>query len=113
AQINYAINYLAKLVKENNLPPKILVVHRFTQHMVTNAHQIKPVPEVQVIMNMDGWGTQTLKTSSYNSYIAPEPVEYTGMKLFYINDMKAPSTGLFTPEQLMKFKPAPLFIMFQ
>jgi hypothetical protein len=112
-QINYAINYLAKLVKDNNLPPKILVVHRFTAHMVTNAHQIKPVPEVQVVMNMDGWGPQTLKADSYHSYIASEPVQFTGMKLFYGNDMKPPSTGLFTPEQLMKFKPEPVFIMFQ
>src|SRR5688572_22511889 len=31
ADINYATEYLAKLVKENNIPPKILVVHRFTQ----------------------------------------------------------------------------------
>ena len=31
ADINYASEYLQKIVKENNLPPKILVVHRFTQ----------------------------------------------------------------------------------
>ncbi len=29
--INYVTEYLGKLVKENNLPPKILVIHRFTQ----------------------------------------------------------------------------------
>jgi hypothetical protein len=34
--INYASEYLALLVKENELPPKILVVHRFTIGMVTN-----------------------------------------------------------------------------
>ena len=36
ADINYATEYLAKVVRENNIPPKILVVHRFTQAMVTN-----------------------------------------------------------------------------
>ena len=30
ADINYCSDYLAKLVKENNLPPKIFIVHRFT-----------------------------------------------------------------------------------
>ncbi len=31
ADINYVSDYLAKIVKENNLPPKVFVVHRFTQ----------------------------------------------------------------------------------
>src|SRR6185369_8181458 len=37
--INYASNYLANIVKENNLTPKILMVHRYTQKMVTNYKQ--------------------------------------------------------------------------
>ena len=41
ADINYVADYLAKLVKANNLPPKILVVHRFTRKMVTNSQSIK------------------------------------------------------------------------
>ncbi len=113
SDINYAINFLAQIVREHKLPPKILIVHRFTEHMVTGANKIKPVPEVQVVMDMDGWGAQSLKTDSYNSYIAREPVEYTGIKLFYINDRKPPSTGLFTPEQIEKFKPDPLYILYQ
>ena len=31
ADVNYAIQTLDKLVAEKNLPPKILVVHRFTR----------------------------------------------------------------------------------
>jgi hypothetical protein len=30
--INWVANYLANLVTQNNLPPKILIVHRFTDH---------------------------------------------------------------------------------
>ena len=56
ADINYAIDYLEKIAKDNNLPPKILVVHRFTQGMVKNYKAIKPKPYVQVVMHMDGWG---------------------------------------------------------
>ena len=36
SDINYAADYLANIVKVNNLPPKILVIHRFTQSMVTH-----------------------------------------------------------------------------
>ncbi len=66
--INDAITLLADLVKKNNLPPKILVVHRFTQGMVRNYQDIKRVPEVQVVMDMDGWGDKVLKKSSYLRY---------------------------------------------
>jgi hypothetical protein len=58
SDINYAIDYLAGLVKKYDLPPKILVIHRFTQGMVTNAANIKPLPEVQVVMDMDGWAAK-------------------------------------------------------
>lgn len=111
-EINYVINYLAQIVRNNHLPPKILIVHRFTQRMVTNAHDIKPVPEVQVVMDMDGWGGQELKMSSYKHYIAPEPVQFTGFKLFYKNDTKA-GGDLYTPQQILKFNPIPMFILYQ
>ena len=42
--INAAIDDLASYVKKYNLPPKILIVHRFTQGMITNYKQIKKVP---------------------------------------------------------------------
>jgi hypothetical protein len=94
SQINDVIATLSKIVDDNHLPPKILVIHRFTEDMVTNANLIKPTPEVQVVMNMDGWGTQTLKTGIYRQVVASEPVQFTGIKLFYKNDLKAPSKGM-------------------
>jgi len=113
SDINYAVRYLADIVKEHNLPPKILIVHRFTKHMVTDYREIKPLPEVQVVMDMDGWGFKAKKRDTYDSVISPEPVEFTGFKLFYINDLKAPSTGLFTPAEVLALKPQPLFILYQ
>jgi hypothetical protein len=113
ADINYTTNYLAKLVKENNLPPKILVIHRFTRNMVTNYKNIKIRPEVQVVMDMDGFGAKILKTSTYQRYIYKEPVQFTGFKLFYKNDNAKPSSGMFTPEELLKFTPKPIYIQYQ
>ncbi|MES2135092.1 MAG: hypothetical protein V4449_02540 [Patescibacteria group bacterium] len=113
SDINYAINYLSKLVKDNNLPPKVLVVHRFTEDMVTNYKQIKPTPEVQVIMDMDGWGFGAKKFNTYNTVIYPEPVQFTGFKLFYKNDLKPPSTRMLTPAEILELTPQPLFIQYQ
>ncbi|WP_413999697.1 hypothetical protein ACMDB5_03835 [Flavobacterium sp. W1B] len=111
--INDAITILAKIVRENKLTPKILVVHRFTQGMLTNYKKIKIVPEVQVVIDMDGFGSKVLKRSTYLSYIYKEPVQFTGFKLFYKNDTKNNPNGMYTPEELLKFKPKPVYIQYQ
>jgi hypothetical protein len=111
--INAAVDYLAAVVKKNNLPPKILIVHRFTQGMVTGYSNIKKLPEVQVVMDMDGWGDKILKRSTYLRYIYKEPVMFTGFKLFYKNDTKTGADQLYTPEELLRFTPKPIYIQYQ
>lgn len=111
--VNYCSDYLAKLVKENHLPPKIFVVHRFTQRMITNYRDIKLHPEVQIVMNMDGWGEPELKKGTYRFFIYKEPVQFTGFKLFYINDLKKGPKKMMTPEEIMKLKPQPSYIQYQ
>ncbi len=113
ADINYAAQYLAGLVRDNHLPPKILVVHRFTEKMVTNYKKIQPLPEVQIVMDMDGFGSKEKKYGTYNRIVAPETVQFTGIKLFYKNDIKPPSTGLLTPAEVLKLTPAPIYIQYQ
>jgi hypothetical protein len=111
--INYIIDYLAQLVKDNNLPPKILTIHRFTQGMITNSKLIKKVPEVQVVMHMDGWGHPAQKLDSYKYFICKEPVMFTGFKVFYKNDLKNVPHVLLTPAELVNLKPRPMYIQYQ
>ena len=80
---NYASRILDSLVVANKLPPKILVVHRFTRDMLTGYRTIKLDPRVQIVINMDGWGPPAFKIETYRQSIYPFPVEYTGFKLFY------------------------------
>jgi hypothetical protein len=112
ADINYAANYLANLVREHNLPPKVLVIHRFTRGMVTNFRAIKLRPEVQIVMHMDGWGAPFLKRDTYRDYIVREPVQFTGFKLFYHNDTKK-GHPLMSAADLLKLRPKPLYIQYQ
>ena len=111
--VNFATDYLAKLAKANSLPPKILVVHRFTQAMVTNYKKIQTHPEVQIIMDMDGWGAQARKFTTYKEFIYKEPVEFTGFKLFYKNDFREKNSRILTPQEVLKLKPQPLYIQYQ
>jgi hypothetical protein len=111
--INYVIDYLAGIVKKNNIPPKILVVHRFTNPMVRNFERIKRVPQVQVVIDMDGWGDKILKKSSYLLYAKRDPVQFTGFKIFYKNDVKKGVDQLYGPQEVLGFQPKPIYIQYQ
>ncbi len=120
ADINDAVQFLSRVVKENNIPPKVLVVHRFTQRMVTNYKNIKLDPRVAIVIDMDGWGPPSLKIDSYRDYIVKEPVQYTGFKLFYYNDLKKvdhrsnhKAPHVMEPAEVLALDPKPLYIQYQ
>jgi hypothetical protein len=134
ADVNLAIRRLAKLVTEERLPPKMLVVHRFTRGMLTGTERIRIDPSVQVVIDMDGFGASWHKEYAYRRFISAFPVQYTGFKLFYKNDRisRGPSgklspgcskttsedvgcgnDGLMTPQQVLRLYPQPLYIQYQ
>lgn len=112
ADINYASAYLADLVKKNNLPPKILVVHRFTEGMVTNYKKILTRPEVQIVIHMDGFGSKDKKKNTYYHSIYQQPVQFAGFKLFYKNDV-VNGVPIMEPAEILKLKPQPVYIHYQ
>ncbi|MBO0938368.1 hypothetical protein J2I47_17585 [Fibrella sp. HMF5335] len=120
ADVNQAVQFLSRIVRDKKLPPKILVVHRFTRRMVTNYKNIKLDPNVQIVMNMDGWGPPSLKRDTYHDYIQTEPVQYTGFKLFYHNDLRKVDMNskykvphLMEPSEVLSLTPKPLYIQYQ
>jgi hypothetical protein len=110
--VNYAIGLLSDLVTQNNLPPKVLVVHRFTHDMLTGAKKIRLDPRVQVVINMDGWGQPWLKYDSYRAYVESQPVQFTGFKIFYHNDSKK-GDPILTPSEVLLLNPKPHYIQYQ
>lgn len=114
SEINWVGNYLAGLVRKNNLPPKMFMIHRFTKGMVTNYQNIKLLPELQIIMDMDGWGPPDLKRGTYRYWINEQPVQFTGFKLFYVNDTeKSGMKEMMTREEILRLKPKPVYIQYQ
>jgi hypothetical protein len=112
ADVNYAARALSDLVASKQLPPKVLVVHRWTKRMVPNAREIRLDPRVQIVMDMDGWGPPWLKFDSYRDYEVTAPVQFTGFKLFFHNDTKT-GEALITPRELLHLIPKPLYIQYQ
>ncbi|HEX8693179.1 MAG TPA: hypothetical protein VF746_12205 [Longimicrobium sp.] len=112
ADINWVMDQLTRIVRENNLPPKLLIIHRFTRNMVPDVENVRTRPEVQLVMHMDGWGAPWLKYDSYRDYIVRHPKQFTGWKNFYHNDTKK-GDPLTTPRDLLQLWPEPLYIQYQ
>jgi hypothetical protein len=110
ADINYAAEFLAGLVTKYQLPPKILVIHRFTEAGVTNYKGIKLDPRVQIVMHMDGFGEPWLKRDSFYRYIKEQPVQFVGWKQFTKKRNDNPPTPR---EEILKLFPVPLYIQLQ
>lgn len=112
ADINFATAWLQTIVLKYKLPPKMLVVHRFTSPMLTNFRNVNTCPEVQIIINMDGFGNAALKKSSYYYFIFKQPVQFTGFKIFYKNDA-VNGNKIMQPKEILNLTPQPVYIQYQ
>lgn len=106
--VNIASMMLADMVEKRKLPPKLLLVHRFTNDMLRHYKRIRLDPRVQIAVVMDGFGSPQFKLRAYRATVAREPVEYTGVKLFYKNDKP-----LMTPSEVLKWNPTPMVVIYQ
>jgi hypothetical protein len=108
AEVNSAIDHLERLITINRLPPKVLIVHQFTLAMLPDKEAIRSSPMIDLVLNMDGFGSQALKLASYRAIVRQRELEFAGIKLFYRLD-----TQLLTPEQVMALRPAPSVVVYQ
>jgi hypothetical protein len=106
--VNVAVILLAAVVEKNRLPPKLLLVHRFTDDMLRRRQKVRLDPRVQVVVVMDGFGPPQAKRNIYRREITREPVEYAGIKLFYKNDKP-----MLSPADVLKLEPVPRVIIYQ
>ncbi|HWH93218.1 MAG TPA: hypothetical protein VNT03_05105 [Baekduia sp.] len=106
--VNAAAAYLARLVRERNLPEKLLLVHRFTNDMIARPDRLRPVAGVQTVVNVDGFGSTTVKIAKYKNFVATTPQMRRGFKLFYKEDVKTMS-----PKQVMGMSPRPDVVVYE
>jgi hypothetical protein len=106
--ITYAQKVLAEIAATHGIPPKMLIVHQFREDMIRGKNQLAPVPGVQLVIDADGYGAPELKTAVYNFLVRDEPVEFSGVKLFYGQDVP-----LMTPQEILALVPAPDVIIYQ
>jgi hypothetical protein len=107
--VNRVSRLMARMVRRHELPQKLMVVHQFTEAMVRGEGRLEARPNVAVVMNADGFGTQAQKRAKYRE-LSParrSPLE-PGLKLFYRED-----TDLMSPRQVLGLNPRPRFVVYE
>ena len=85
------------------------IVHQFRQAMITNKEQIRGTDNVQVVIQMDGFGPLDDKRGTWARTVSNLPTgAFTGWKNFYDEDRPTP-----TPAETMINEPQPRFVSYQ
>lgn len=111
SEINTVSAWLSGLTTQHRLPQKLLVLHQFQLSMIGNEDQLKTDDDgVQVLIHMDGQGTQPTKDATWANVkqAAPVPGLPFGWKNFYDEDHP-----MLSPAETMRKKPTPLMISYQ
>lgn len=108
-EVNETIDYIDALISQHGLPPKMCIVHQFAESMITNKQQIRGTLNVQVVIQMDGFGTLELKRGTWTRVVSTLPDgALTGWKNFYDEDQPTP-----TPAETMANEPQPSYVSYQ
>lgn len=110
-EVNAVSSWLAELVDQHGLPPKIFVLHQFRSDMLRDRGSIiTNHPELSTVIHVDGQGSQPDKQATWNALHPGAPANTAwGWKNFYDED-----TPMLTPEQTMaQVSPTPDLITYQ
>ncbi len=105
-EINRVVNYLSGLVVANDLPDKLLIVHRFRPDMVRNPEAIVERPGVIILFQADGEGSPGPKIADYDTLLPDRFAR--GIKVFYDEDHPRMS-----PVDVLSLSPRPDYVSYQ
>ena len=110
AEINRTSSWLAMLVRREDLPQKLFVVHQFRLSMIGREHLLRADrPELALLVHMDGQGGAAQKLATWRAVRAARPEGAPlGWKNFYDEDHPT-----FSPQRTMLRRPRPLMVSYQ
>ena len=108
-EVNRVAGWLAELTRIHQLPQKLLLVHQFRLDMLPDRDQIVVHPEVALVVQMDGLGTQDVKLETWQAITAGGPIGVQfGWKNFYDED-----SPMRSPADTVALTPSPVYISYQ
>ncbi len=110
-EVNGVGRWLAALVRDHDLPPKVLTLHQFNLQMIRDRERLDTgLDEIQWLLHADGQGTQAAKQGTWRALRQglPDGV-WLGWKNFEDED-----EPMLTPAQtLAQVDPMPYFVSYQ
>jgi hypothetical protein len=76
--------------------------------MISRADRLRTVGGVRTVVNVDGFGSNSVKIAKYKSFVGSTPHVGRGFKLFYKEDVKT-----MTPRQVMALSPRPDVVVYE
>ena len=109
-EINTVVDWLAGVVRDQNLPQKLLLLHQFKLSMITSRELVETPSELAVVIQMDGQGPLPSKYGTYEALTegTEDATWRWGWKNFYQLD-----TPLATAAEVLDLDPLPVFVSFQ
>jgi hypothetical protein len=105
--VNHVSHWLNHLTRVNHLPQKLLLVHQFTDSMVTNKARVVGRKHLAVVFNVDGLGGRAAKIGKYRDFATDRRFPL-GFKVFYDADI-----GLMSPADVLRLRPRPVIVEYE
>ena len=100
---------LADLTRRHALPQKLLLLQQFQLDMLPDRANITSHPELALVVQMDGFGSQSLKLNTWRTITqGGPPGALFGWKQFYDEDRP-----VRPPSETLALEPSPVFISYQ
>ncbi len=111
--INDVAAYLSDIVKEGDLPEKVLVFHEVVRSVVKDESTVRPYPGIVVVKSVDGLGPVGSKIATYGNLMETMSAGvHPGFKLFFDEDTRNGS-HLMSAKQVLALSPKPEYVMYE
>ncbi len=108
-EVNQVGDWLAGLVRERNLPQKLLLLHQFRAPMIVDRERVNTAhDELAVMVHADGFGTQEMKRATWDTLRANAPNVFWGWKNFIDEDRP-----MLDPAQTLQVSGDIVFVSYQ
>ena len=107
-EINDVQDYLAWLVAQYQLPPKMLVIHQYMEQTIVNGDATRQVPNVDLVLNMDGIGPPSEKADKYQLFASRPYAVRRSYNVFIRHD-----DPVISEDEIMRLSPQPDMVIYQ
>ena len=111
-ELDAVASYVSGLVREHNLPDKVVLYHQLHVDIVSEEDKLVPHEGVALVKSVDGIGTAMAKVGLFKRIVETTPEHvHMGFKLFYAEDAR--HGPLMSADEVLALEPQPEYILYE